>query len=971
VKILHLDFKPDGADHAQLRYFWDNPNEATSRQLPLSEIAGLMKRSDRDYYSQVPVDYARTGQSLYHWLDGSERHLQRALDQERGKDIVLAIATAKGLAHLPWEILHDGTRFLVQQKIVPVRWVKVGSNKKLTTQDEPKNRALNVLFMASSPKNSDLPELAFEQEEARILEATQRIPLSLQVEESGCLTELGYLVKEHEQGFFDVIHLTGHATSRDKIPCFITETEVGEPVYSSAADIAEAMPFKLPRLMFLSGCRTGYSWTEGTLPSMAEQLLEQGETAVLSWGDRVLDTDATDAAARLYEALATGNSVSEALALAYCALLKRQQMVTPEQRCDWHLLRLYVGHTLPGSLVTSVRKPGRKPAPTYSKSSGFRDEQGKLRVATREDFVGRRRQLQNCLYTLKSDREKVGILLHGMGGLGKSTIASRLWDRLPHYQKLSWWRQIDESSLINGNPSQRVSGLVDKLRTAEQRAALRNLDEELKYRLRDMFVALSDAGEPPLLLVLDDFEWNLEPREGRYVLKPEVAAILSALVWAIEETGCNHRLIITCRYKFQSDLLQSFFVQGLDPFRKSDLKKKLARLEHFSSERVDEGIKARALQLADGNPRLLEFLNDEVLGKADASEQLSQMEKDSQQWQEWKEKIVWPELYAQIDTTLERLLSCCLVFEVPVPMSALKAVCSSVSDAPKQLERALELGLIEVSFQAKQAQRLYRVSRILPRIISRVQLPEAPKRYGLCRAACETLSPLWGTKENRNEEHWQELFRLAFGNRENPQRFREGFHRMLAIQYHEESDRAFEVELRQVKEELTTENLCAQLEEHLQQQQWRKADEETAFIFYQVMVTEGFDGWYGLCKEFPCQALKELDRLWVGYSNGHFGSSVQKQIWRSVGSPTSHGEAWENFGQQVGWYEYGWNNYNTLPFTLDSLRGNLPALCFMHWAKGGWRNVGWQALVVGLGTVGSLLSHNALQSAASKHSSPK
>ena len=64
MKILHLDFKPDGADHAQLRYFWDNPNEATSRQLPLSEIAGLMKRSDRDYYSQVPVDYARTGQRL-------------------------------------------------------------------------------------------------------------------------------------------------------------------------------------------------------------------------------------------------------------------------------------------------------------------------------------------------------------------------------------------------------------------------------------------------------------------------------------------------------------------------------------------------------------------------------------------------------------------------------------------------------------------------------------------------------------------------------------------------------------------------------------------------------------------------------------------------------------------------------------------------------------------------------------------
>ena len=75
--------------------------------------------------------------------------------------------------------------------------------------------------------------------------------------------------------------MTGHATSRDKTPCFITKTEFGEVEYSSAADMADVLPFNLPRLMFFSGCRTGYSWDEGTLPSMAEQLLQQGETVVL------------------------------------------------------------------------------------------------------------------------------------------------------------------------------------------------------------------------------------------------------------------------------------------------------------------------------------------------------------------------------------------------------------------------------------------------------------------------------------------------------------------------------------------------------------------------------------------------------------------------------------------------------------------------------------------------------------------
>jgi replication-associated recombination protein RarA len=49
-----------------------------------------------------------------------------------------------------------------------------------------------------------------------------------------------------------------------------------------------------------------------------------------------------------------------------------------------------------------------------------------MKVVDRYNFVGRRRQLQNCLKALKIDTDKVGVILHGMGGLGKSTIASRL-----------------------------------------------------------------------------------------------------------------------------------------------------------------------------------------------------------------------------------------------------------------------------------------------------------------------------------------------------------------------------------------------------------------------------------------------------------------------------------------------------------------------------------------------------------------
>ncbi|MBV9389188.1 MAG: GUN4 domain-containing protein, partial [Chroococcidiopsidaceae cyanobacterium CP_BM_ER_R8_30] len=32
-------------------------------------------------------------------------------------------------------------------------------------------------------------------------------------------------------------------------------------------------------------------------------------------------------------------------------------------------------------------------------------------------------------------------------------------------------------------------------------------------------------------------------------------------------------------------------------------------------------------------------------------------------------------------------------------------------------------------------------------------------------------------------------------------------------------------------------------------------------------------------KYFPCQELCTIDQLWVNYRKGHFGFSVQRQIW--------------------------------------------------------------------------------------------
>lgn len=956
MKILHISLTEQGKDYASLRYFWDKATDYKEHRLPLAEIKELIDRAETDYYTYNPVDYVQTGQELYNWLDGSDRILANALQESPPEGLIIAIATHEGLAHLPWELLHDGEDFLVNKRppIIPIRWLSNSEHSNpIEITNSPKNRPLNLLFMATSPLGVQ-PELDHEAEEGKILEATRRTRINLRVEESGWLQELNYVVAENGQDPFDVFHLTGHAgaTYQDNTPYFLTENEYGACVYSYARDIVDAFDFPLPSLIFLSGCRTAYSSNNDNdvVPSMAEELLRMGATTVLGWGDRVRDFEASIASSQFYEKLSQGRTIIQALSSTYQALIKQEAR-------DWHKLRFYVKKTLPQSLVTPSRTKGRERLPTPTTNIEFRDDDRRLRVVSREEFVGRRRQLQNCLRTLKKDRDKVGVLLHGMGGWGKSSIASRLWDRLPEREKILWWRQIDESYLIR-----KLRDKLIKPSQSELASYLENSQTPLKTRFSYLFSQLAESGEKSFLFILDDFELNLEPREG-HILKSQVAPILEALVEAIQETGTDNKIIITCRYKFDSELLESFFLQGLEPLRKTELIKKLNSLEHFSlisksprdqQELTLQDLQKRASNLADGNPRLLEYLNKEILGKEDTEAKLTELEQSPELWQD---QIIHKELYQLIDEPLQQVLSHCLVYEISVPMAAMIAVCDSLPNHQKQIQRGLELGLIEISPEPREEDLVYRVSRILPHIIPTIRLPEAPEVYSLYRKANEKLDEIWGNNENRNEEEshefsslflgdnknlekWREIFRLLFAVEDYPERFRLGFSQMLSFQYNIEADRVLESKLRRLRNELPEENLCTQLEDYLRQGDWEKADEETAWLFYLVMVQRGYKDWYQLCQNFPNQILQEIDQLWVNYSQGHFGFSIQKRIWSSVGgNPNADFETWVNFCQQVEWIEENNSkNYNSLPFSLESADGNLPARWITRLWNKGWTN---------------------------------
>lgn len=74
-------------------------------------------------------------------------------------------------------------------------------------------------------------------------------------------------------------------------------------------------------------------------------------------------------------------------------------------------------------------------------------------------------------------------------------------------------------------------------------------------------------------------------------------------------------------------------------------------------------------------------------------------------------------------------------------------------------------------------------------------------------------------------------------------------------------------------------------------------------------------------KKFPCKDLHTIDQLWVRYSKGRFGFSVQKQIWIEEGGKprVDNEESYLKFCQRVGW-----RGYLGMTFTANAPVGHLP-----------------------------------------------
>jgi len=457
---------------------------------------------------------------------------------------------------------------------------------------------LKVLAAVAAPdetKTANLP-LDAEAEMQAVLDAVRDMdgPVQVRIVEVASLAQIRRAL---EQDVFHVLHLSAHGSATT----VELEDEDGAPVSVTARELMQALrqAGRSVPLIVLSSC------SGGSAPdAMAAGLIERGADRVIAMLAPVTDGYATALARHLYRELATRPGSTAGAALARARVLTEEDRSRQDK--DRVPLPEYGVTTLlaaggDGPLVDAAAAPA--PLTVATQPAGGRSVR-ELPVGV---LIGRRAQLRTAMRVLRRDPAAVrdfgatgGVVLTGIGGIGKTALAGRIMARL---REDGWLIAVHEgrwnpTALITATAQAIAAagfgGASPALAAAAELLADPTIDDGPKLAV---IVSLLKACR--LLLLFDDFEQNLTPG-GQDFLDPAAEEIITALSDAAE-TGA---LLVTCRYRLPGPdrFLAEIPVPALSP---AELRRMFLRLPALADlDPADQRLLIRAI---GGHPRLIEF----------------------------------------------------------------------------------------------------------------------------------------------------------------------------------------------------------------------------------------------------------------------------------------------------------------------------------------------------------------------------
>jgi hypothetical protein len=695
----------------------------------LARLRGWAERYDAAVRSRALPPLVEIGRDIAEFLDEGDRWLDQVLVGTIG-EIALDIAVPgrpedreRTLLDVPWELLAPKGIYLASDNDRLFRVTRrLGG---LGTLASPEFRDLSLLFMAAEVEGQGV--LSYEQEEAAILQATKGLDLNLMVEESGAIEFL--LQRLAQEGPFDALHLSCHGNIERGEPFICLESAEGREDRVKIAALSDALGEKKPALVFLSACRTGEHGAAAS--SFVQSLVRSGVENAIGWDGSVYDADAITFAEIFYKELAAGRSVAYAAAQGRRALLRTHANDQNHGR-HWHLARVYVGPRGGGALCGTGRP--RRP---FRRDAGYKEfldlRQKRVPVASAAEFVGRRREAQQILRAFR-ERERAGVLIHGLGRQGKSSLAARIANRMPGHDTVVIYERYDAlavfEALRNALPA-RLQRDFDQTWREQVTKDASNLQSALLDMLEGPFRTTDPATRAkPVLLIVDDLEQILEtPKAGEAntPARTNYSVALASIIGAFRDAETESRLLLTSRYTFAltdgrgDDLAARLVPVQLPPMDKTQRDKqmraaaRLSEAEHAgdAADQNRTALEARIKEAANGNPGLQAILSRPMLsGDTEATiNAVEAVESYLESGEVPEDSHAAADFFTHVSLTAfkdmltppeTQQLRAASLFTVPVPHPALAAAgeAASVKEPVRAIERLCGLGLVDLYLAA-------------------------------------------------------------------------------------------------------------------------------------------------------------------------------------------------------------------------------------------------------------------------------
>jgi tetratricopeptide (TPR) repeat protein len=443
-------------------------------------------------------------------------------------------------------------------------------------------------------------ELFWEREQENLLAALDRLVLEgrgrLILPDTGDKEELRSQLGKANRP--QVVHLSCHGGTDNGKPSLFLEDAEGHRSPLGAEELLawlRARPKAEPLdLLVLSACDSSEA------AGLAETLVRGGVHRVLGMQSTVSDPGASAFAGAFYAALAQGTDLPAALRAGRVELAAKSE--EHGEAHEWAIPTLTLSRDA-GPLVAPQASAAPAPPPAEVIRKDFSIEGV---TYLEKGYVGRR-DVERLLLRAFQRGERV-IVIHGLGGIGKSTLAARFLERrreegarlLIHYAG----KELSPASFLE-EIAKKVS--VERSGTLPPDAAEQQFQSDLQKALREVV---------PTILLLDNFEDN-QDRDG-HLRNPILGEALADL---LQLGGPGFRFLLTSRLP----------VELPDPFEplNCDLGelspsgcRKLRLLDSEGLGSLEEDAWRQVLIHLGGHPKALELLGGYLKGKSDRARTL-------------------------------------------------------------------------------------------------------------------------------------------------------------------------------------------------------------------------------------------------------------------------------------------------------------------------------------------------------------